>query len=179
MGKSCSACKYSEFASRHLFAFCGGPSSPTRFSRRQQPSNSRRYSCGRIAVVLRCRAQVGVPQRAARSVNPIAPCQERPILFSQRMQRLSSIHSLLPEPSHQPVKDCVAPVVLPGFAWCRRTPALNHKCSFDSFVVPSKNVHHFTVDGEIGHRILAFRMKVTSRLNADHVFVPPERRPLQ
>jgi hypothetical protein len=74
----------------------------------------------------------------------------RTILLSQRMKRPNSAHSMLLKPSNEPVKDCVATVVLPGFGWCWRTPALNHKCSFDSLVIPAKNFHHLAVDRKVG-----------------------------
>jgi len=45
-----------------------------RFSVSHKRSNPWRYSCGRIAVVLRSSAQIGVPQGATRGVNPVAPC---------------------------------------------------------------------------------------------------------
>jgi hypothetical protein len=120
-----------------------------------------------------------MPQCTRCRVNPIGSSQQGTIFLSQRMKRPCSTHSMLPKPCHEPAKDCVAMVVLPGFGRCWRTPALNHKCSFDSLVIPTKTVHHLTVEGQVGYRVLALRMKITSRLNADHVFFPPKRRPFQ
>jgi hypothetical protein len=65
------------------------------------------------------------------------------------------------------------------FGWYRGAPALNHEYSFHSLVVSAKNVHHFTVNRKIGYGVLALRMKITSRLDTNHIFVPPERGPLE
>src|SRR5271165_3716323 len=75
-----------------------------------------------------------MPQCTRCRVNPIGSSKQGTILLSQRMKRPSATHSMLPKPFNEPVKDCFATVVLPGFGWCWRTPALNHKCSFDALV---------------------------------------------